>query len=123
MTSWKQLTPYRCTCRGATAVREASAPQVSVLLPARNAAKTLPIALRSVLRSRNVAFEIVAVDHASTDGTRAVFERFGVPVVDAPATVDVGGALAIGLPACRAPYVARFDADDVMHPDRLHDDV
>ncbi|HEY4223204.1 MAG TPA: glycosyltransferase family A protein, partial [Myxococcota bacterium] len=99
-------------------------PQVSVLMPVRNAATTLPVALRSVLRSRSIDLELVVVEHASTDDTRAILARFAacdarVHVVDAPASVDVAGALEIGRALCAAPFLARMDGDDVMHPDRL----
>lgn len=98
--------------------------QVSVLMPARDAARTLPVALRSVLRSRAVALEVVAVDHGSVDGTGAILRRFAarddrVRVLEAPAAVALPDALELGRAACRAPLIARMDADDVMHPDRL----
>src|SRR5690349_17482280 len=98
-------------------------PRVSVLMPLRNAAGTLGVALRSVLRSRGaVDLEVIAVDHASTDDTRTRLARFAqrdprVVVVDAAAALDVAGVLEVGRALCRGAYIARFDADDVMHPD------
>jgi glycosyltransferase involved in cell wall biosynthesis len=98
-------------------------PQVSVLMPVRNGAATLGIALRSVLKSRGVDLDVVVVDHASTDATREILSRFPVRVVEAPSTTDLAGALRIGLAHCQADVVARMDADDVMHPDRLRADL
>ncbi len=104
------------------------APAVSVLLPIRDAAPTLPTALGSVLRSRAVELEVVAVLHACSDRSADVLARVArrdarVIVVEAPAALSLGGALEAGRARCGAPLIARMDADDVMHPDRLAADV
>ena len=50
-----------------------SAPHVSIVLPTRNGAATLPTLLDSISRQRvDFPFEIVAVDSASSDGTAAL---------------------------------------------------
>ncbi len=100
-------------------------PDVSVLMPVRDAARTLGVALRSVLRSRGVAFEVVCVDHRSHDDTPSILRRFAprVRVVDGGSADTVAQAHELGRAACRAPFIARMDADDVMHPDRLRADV
>lgn len=103
-------------------------PAVSVLLPIRDAERTLAVALRSVLRSRGVALEVVAVLHACRDGSAEVLARLAardqrVVVAEADAALSLGGALEVGRALCRATLVARMDADDVMHPARLAADV
>ena len=45
---------------------------VSILVPARNEAQGIGEAVRAALGSRNVAFEVVIMDDASTDGTDAI---------------------------------------------------
>lgn len=100
-----------------------SEPLVSVLLPARDAAATLPLCLESVRRQSEPRFECVVVDDGSRDATRAVAERFAAadPRFRVLATGRRGivPALLDGLGACRAPLVARMDADDWMHRRRL----
>lgn len=94
---------------------------ISVLLPARNAAATLPDALRGLREQRGAPpFEIVAVDDASTDGTPQLLAEAGasVRVVKAHGAGLVA-ALNRGLAECRGDLVARMDADDLVHPDRL----
>jgi glycosyltransferase involved in cell wall biosynthesis len=98
-------------------------PAVSILLPARDAADTLSVCLRSLRRQTLTDWECVLVDDGSLDGTRAVAERAAgedarVRVVPAERRGLVP-ALATGLAACRGPFVARMDADDLMHRDRL----
>ncbi len=99
------------------------APRVSVLLPARDAEATLPTCLASLRRQREPRWECVVVDDASRDRTGALARSAAegdprVRVVPGPGRGLVA-ALETGLAACRAPFVARMDADDWMHRDRL----
>src|SRR5262245_14890235 len=100
-----------------------SGPRISVLLPVRDAAATLAASLRSVSRQRLRELECVVVDDGSRDGSLAIARahaesdpRFRVIAQPALGLVP---ALVRGLSECRAPLVARHDADDVMHRDRL----
>jgi glycosyltransferase involved in cell wall biosynthesis len=94
-------------------------PEVSVLLPYRQAAETLDEALDSLLAQRGADLEIIAIDDGSSDGGPAIVARH--PQITRLATGGTGlvAALTAGLPHARAPFVARMDADDVCHPDRL----
>ncbi len=63
------------------------------------------------------------VDDGSADGSGAVLDRIATAdprwrVIHTPPHGLVP-ALNAGLEACRAPFVARMDADDAMHPHRL----
>ena len=98
-------------------------PLVSVLMPVRNGAPWLEACLRSIRRQTLTAFEAVAVDDGSTDGSGELLERWTAgdsrfQVLHTPPRGLVA-ALNEGLAACRAPLVARMDADDAMHPRRL----
>ena len=98
-------------------------PAVSVLLPAYNAADTLPEALETLSEQRFEDFEIVLVDDGSTDGTaRVVAEWEGREPRMKVVRQKHGGiitALQMGLAVCEGDYIARMDADDHAHPDRL----
>ena len=98
-------------------------PLVSVLLPARDAADTLDASLRSVVRQSLADWECVVVDDGSEDATRTIAERFAAAdarfVVVPTARCGLVAALNRGLAECRGTYVARMDADDVMHRARF----
>jgi cellulose synthase/poly-beta-1,6-N-acetylglucosamine synthase-like glycosyltransferase len=97
---------------------------LSVLLPARNAAITLPAALGGLFAQRDAPpFEIVCVDDGSSDETPRILDE---AKARDPRVVVVRGegrglvaALQLGLRHCAGDLVARMDADDLVHPDRL----
>ena len=97
---------------------------ISVLLPARNASATLDEALRGVLSQRGAPpLEVICVDDASTDATPVLLADAArrdprVKVVRGEGRGLVP-ALNLGLSHCRGGLIARMDADDVVHPDRL----
>jgi len=100
-----------------------SPPAVSVLLPVRDAARTLEACLESLSAQTLADHEVLAVDDHSTDGSRALLDRAArgdarLRVLDNPGRGLVA-ALNAAARAARAPLVARMDADDVSHPDRL----
>lgn len=97
-------------------------PSVSVVLPARNAATTLGAAVAS-LQSQDLGdFEIVLVDHASTDGTPALMRELArrddrIRVLRCGGTFVEAANLAWREAA--GDFIARMDADDVAMPSRL----
>jgi glycosyltransferase involved in cell wall biosynthesis len=98
-------------------------PTVSVLLPVRDARPWLETGLASLARQTLADFEVIAVDDGSGDGSGALLDRWAsrdprFTVIHQPADGLVA-ALNRGLERCRAPLVARMDADDVSHPRRL----
>jgi glycosyltransferase involved in cell wall biosynthesis len=98
-------------------------PQVSVLLPARDAAATLDGCLRSIQRQTRTWWHCVLVDDGSRDETAEIGRRFAAAdprfeVLSLPPRGLVR-ALNAGLTHCRGRFVARMDADDVMMRRRL----
>lgn len=96
-------------------------PDVSVLLPFRDAADTLGEAIASVLAQRDVRLELIAIDDGSTDGSAALVRASGDPRVRVAETGGVGipGALERGRALARGRVIARMDADDRCAPTRL----
>lgn len=98
-------------------------PQVSVLLPCFAAAATLEETLASLARQTHPDFEVVIVDDGSTDDTSCLLDSWTQQdsrfrVISA-AHRGIIPTLNLGLEACRGPYIARLDADDLAHPERL----
>jgi glycosyltransferase involved in cell wall biosynthesis len=96
---------------------------VSVVLPAWNAASTIAAALRSVKRQTYAHWECCVVDDGSTDDTAAVVSTLAAddPRIRVIRTDHRGlvSALNEGLHSARGTFIARMDADDLMHRERL----
>ena len=104
--------------------RPDAAPRVSVLMAVHDGERYLAEALDSVLSQTLADFEAVVVDDASTDGTAAILDAYArrdprLVVLRNEENRKLAASLNRGLAACRAPLVARADADDVNLPDRL----
>jgi glycosyltransferase involved in cell wall biosynthesis len=98
-------------------------PQVSVVLPFHNAAGTLPLALASIQSQTLSALEILCVDDGSTDGGAAwvstAAQHDSRVKLLSPGRVGLVNALRAGCAAATAARIARMDADDTSHPERL----
>jgi glycosyltransferase involved in cell wall biosynthesis len=95
---------------------------VSVIVPTRNRAHLLPTTLRSVLRQREVDFEVVVVDDASTDDTAAVIGGCGdsrVRLLRHAAARGPNAARNSGARKAFGGWIAFIDDDDVWAPDKL----
>ncbi|MBT3321676.1 MAG: glycosyltransferase [Anaerolineae bacterium] len=102
-------------------------PSVSVILPCYNAARTLEETLESLARQSLSDFEVIAVDDGSKDNTGLMLERWSKrdPRFRYIKQAHSGVIYAsnVGMLECRAPYIARTDADDISHPQRLEKQV
>jgi glycosyltransferase involved in cell wall biosynthesis len=92
-------------------------------MPCHNAGATVDEAVASILGQTRTDFELVAVDDGSTDDTQPRLEEWARRdnrVVTLPRPhAGLVDTLQTGLAACRAPLVARMDADDRSFPERL----
>jgi glycosyltransferase involved in cell wall biosynthesis len=96
-------------------------PKVTVLMPAYNAGKYIGEAIASVLEQSFTDFELLIINDGSTDDTEKIIRSFHDPriVLISQQNKGVSAALNLGLSHAHAPYIARFDADDVCLPNRL----
>jgi succinoglycan biosynthesis protein ExoO len=97
-------------------------PDVSFLIAAYNAERSLARAIESALGQREVRAEVIVVDDCSSDRTADVARLFPeerVRLVRLEQNRGPGGARNAGLAVARGPWIAVLDADDTVHPDRL----
>jgi len=98
------------------------APLVTVAIPARNAASTLPCAISSIRAQTLQEWELVLIDHSSHDSTPSVMRRASRDDARITWSSCTGTFVEAANLAWRrgvAPLVARMDADDLAHPERL----
>lgn len=88
---------------------------VSVIIPTKNSAKTLPLCLESIRKQTHSPLEIIVVDNYSDDDTRKIAMNYGAKVLlkgnERSAQVNYGVDHAEG------KYVYRVDSDVIVEPD------
>jgi glycosyltransferase involved in cell wall biosynthesis len=104
--------------------QSASAPVVTVVIPARDEEASLGSCLESLVSQDGIAFEIIVVDDGSTDRTRAIAESFpGLRVLE-PGPLPEGwsgknNAVTVGAREARGQWLLFTDADTVHKPGSL----
>jgi glycosyltransferase involved in cell wall biosynthesis len=102
---------------------QASVPEVSIVIPARNEEASLGACLESLTAQSGVAFEIIVVDDGSTDRTRQIAQSFATVRVISPGprpTNPTGkrwtgknNAVVAGAKDARGEWMLFTDADTV----------
>ena len=100
-------------------------PLISVLMCVYNGEEFLLQAVESILHQTFRNFEFVIVDDGSTDGTANILQQARrdddrVVLVKHSQNKGIAHSLNAGLKVCRGHYIARMDADDISHPERLY---
>lgn len=97
---------------------------VSLVVATFNHARFLPVALDSALAQTLAGVEVIVVDDGSTDDTPAVLSRYAHRVrVIRQANRGLAAARNAGLAVARGTYVSFLDADDVVMPTKLAEQV
>lgn len=98
-----------------------STPLFSIVIPAYNAQRFLPLTLESIFRQTVQDYEIVVVNDGSTDGTLEMLQGISDPRLRI-ITQENGGECAArnrGIKEARGKHVAFLDADDAWRPNHL----
>ena len=103
-------------------------PLVSVLIPCYNAENTLATALNSLLSQTYSKIEIIVVDDASTDNSKAVIEKFvkqdsRIIFIPLPENGGAYAARNAGLKLSKGQLITVHDADDWSHPQKIEKQV
>lgn len=95
-------------------------PEITILMPVRNGEKYIKESIDSILKQTFTDFELLIMDDGSTDRTVERIERYTDERIrlirrkhNFIRNLNEGLELALGA------YIARMDADDIMHTERL----
>ena len=93
-------------------------PGVSIVIPNHNYERFIAAAIESALAQDHPRCEVIVVDDASTDGSRAVIERYAdrVRTVFLPKNGGQVMALNAGWPLARHEILIFLDSDDLLVP-------
>ncbi len=100
--------------------------RVSVIVPVHNKSPWLKESFESIFAQTFGDLEIIAVDDRSTDDSVAVLRAMGDPrlrVVQLQENLGPAGAAQRATDMATGEYVVRMDADDVMFPERIAEQV
>jgi teichuronic acid biosynthesis glycosyltransferase TuaG len=104
---------------------ELTSTEVSVVIPAYNAAQFLSETILSILAQEDVDFELLVVDDCSTDQTAEIVKAASaddgrVQYLRMPSNSGgPAGPRNMGVQAASGRWVAFCDADDIWHPRKL----
>ncbi|MEN8247896.1 MAG: glycosyltransferase [Bacteroidota bacterium] len=100
-------------------------PLVSVILPMKNAADTVSKAIDSIIHQSYPNLEIIIINDHSTDTSSDIVGNYDDKRIKIVNNNDVGIAAALntGIAIASGKYIARMDADDVSHKDRIEKQV
>ena len=93
---------------------------VAVIIPAFNEERTVGQGDPGRPNSPGIS-QIIVVNDGSTDRTAAIAEKAGAKVIDLPANMGKGAAVATGVEAATAEIILLLDADLVgLRPSHIH---
>lgn len=98
--------------------------KLSVVMPVRNAGPYLNESIRSIIGQSFADFEFIIRDDASTDGSTDVLRDWAardtrIKLIIGDKCLGPAGSSNFVVEQSQGELIARMDADDVSHPDRL----
>lgn len=98
-------------------------PIVSIIMPAYNAERFLAKAIESILSQSFKDFEFLIMNDGSTDSTWQILQDYREKDIRIKLFQQENKGVAVSLnyliSQSRGEFIARMDADDISHPDRL----
>ena len=98
---------------------------VSVITPLYNAEKYIAGSINSILAQTWPNIELIIIDDGSTDNSFKIAKSFESEKVKVLQQTNKGASAArnYGLKAAKGRYVQFFDADDLLNPEKIEDQV
>jgi glycosyltransferase involved in cell wall biosynthesis len=104
--------------------RPRTAPVVSIIIPAFNAEKYIAESVESIVDQSHPSVECIVVDDGSTDRTAEIVAGFGDRVhLTRQANAERSAARNAGLAQASGEYVGFLDADDLLLPGKVAEQV
>lgn len=105
-------------------MKPAANPLISVVMPVYNALPFLDESIRSILEQTLTDFEFVIFDDASTDGSTELLHEWSlkdrrIHLHKSERRLGLSGSSNAVVSKARSAIIARMDADDISHPERL----
>lgn len=103
-------------------------PRVSVVMSVHNGDQYLGDAVESILCQSFEDFEFIVIDDGSQDKSNSIIREFArrderIRIIENNENLGLSTSLNKGIFAARGEYIARMDADDLSHVDRLRKQV
>ena len=100
-------------------------PRISIVMSVYNSEKYLREAIDSILKQTFKDFEFIIINDGSTNGTREILESYNDPRIILIHQENMGltKSLNKGIARAKGQYIARQDADDISHPERLEKQI
>jgi glycosyltransferase involved in cell wall biosynthesis len=106
-----------------TSAAESHPPEIAMVIPAHDAARTINATLASLAGQSLPATEVVVVDDGSTDDGMSVVRlweaQLPIRIVTMSGPCGVAAARNAGVAASTSPLVTLLDADDILFPDHI----
>jgi glycosyltransferase involved in cell wall biosynthesis len=101
-----------------------SEPKVSVVMPVHNTRRFIDQAILSILSQTFTDFEFIILNDSSTDESGEIARAWArqddrIRVIENENHLGHSATSNLAVSLARSNYVARMDADDVSHPERL----
>lgn len=102
--------------------------QISVIIPIYNADRFLEKCLNSVLRQRNISFEVICVDDASSDGSVDMVKRYAasderIVLIESDKNRGQAYARNMGMNVAKGEYIYFMDSDDWLSTDEAFEGI
>lgn len=98
-------------------------PRISIIMPVYNGQRFIDEAIDSIITQTFKDFELIIIDDGSNDNTNAILNdwirRDNRIKIHKQSNSGIVSALNKGIEIATGDYIARMDADDLSHPERL----
>jgi glycosyltransferase involved in cell wall biosynthesis len=102
-------------------------PEVSVIMPAHNAAATIAESMESILRQTYKNWELIIVDDGSTDNTFGVVRKYlddpRIKLIRCEKNAGMSTARNLGVAKASGEFIAFLDSDDLWMPTKLQKQI